>query len=459
MNQALSFRSRAQTRSTDQLLFVLRRTALVVFLVAMYLNLGINLGGTYVGGLLASIVGLFLLALHLLSSSSKKVRFSTLIIAFATGSWALTIPFSPNPSGFWLEALKSLAVLMTSVLAAFGACVELRTFSRKRLGTYCGFVAGTLIVLAYLEIYTPFRQISDAFRNTVFSGQFLYDADLRDLAIAGGIRPNVFTQEPSHAAKAIAVSLGGWIILSRSRYSYLIGSLAWVLAMYACRSPTLVLAIGIVTASWAYLRSLRHGKERPGQLIIRVLISIAPVIPFFVLPAIAGLLPFDRAQMIASGEDQSAITRTQGPMLVAYHTALEYPIAGAGIGGRELVSDIVYSVYSSFPGYYVERLTISEGYVGWGNAFFEMLTYCGIFMGLFLLPLLVAAMRQFHRDRLLIISLFFLIFNLDGGFGTMRPWGYFAVITAMVAVIDRERREQASTRVFVCEQGSSRPRL
>lgn len=415
-----------------------RQALLLVLLVATYLNLGVTVGGSYVSGLLLIPLGLALLSIHLMGPDRKKVGRATALFFIAGLSWALTIPFSPDPSGFFLEHVKSLALLVASILTAYGIYAEISRHSPRKLESSAIAIFLFLLILGLLEVFTPFSDLSNSVRSFIFGDAFLYSSDIRDLQIAGGVRPKVFTQEPSHYAKALAVSLACAVILSRHRSRYVLGGMGWILSIGVAGSPTLLLAPGIIALEMAYRSPTNYSSQF--LKILRILVVFIPIFILANLQQVASYLPFERTQQIAVGSDGSALTRSVAPPMIAAETIRQYPLAGAGIGGRELVDDIVYRVYSQFPGYHLRRLDDNLGYAGWGNAFFEIPVYGGFVFTILLMALLLHSFKRLHFSRLLGFGCFFLIFNFDSGFVSPRVWCYFMVVMAICAV--RFRRDQ-----------------
>lgn len=186
----------------------LTRPLLAAFLLMLYLNLGLDVGASYIGGLFAIASGLALLFVHTMVRGQGGAGTASLLLFCA--AWVITILLSPDPGGFLVEHLLSLALLTGSALAAYGAYRELRTIPIETALRWSLAILGVLIALATLEVWTGFRDVSNAVREYLFADRFIYAADVRDIAIAGRIRPNVFTQEPSHLAKALAVRSGGF---------------------------------------------------------------------------------------------------------------------------------------------------------------------------------------------------------------------------------------------------------
>lgn len=410
-------------------------------LVAGYLNLGIPIGGYYFSGAVTVLFGGLLLAVHLLLVPSSQASAVASRFAICSLAWAATIPFSPDLNGFFTEHLKSLVLLTASTLAAVGVYLEIRAVSSPKIEKAALRIFLTLLVLGILESYTPLRVVSDTFRENVYKGAFIYDSDARDLAISHAVRPKVFTQEPSHYAKALALSLACWVILNRSKNALLLGAGAWLVALFVTGSPTTLLAGGAV----ALERVFRNPPRYVGfaRYATRFAMVIAPIVLLATIQTLASFVPIARMQEIAAGEDNSSVTRTLAPPFIAYETVMKYPIAGAAIGGRELVQDVLVDVYSAYPNYDLQRLNTWKGYIGWGNAFFEIPVYGGLFFTAIIMAITCWAFTQLYPSALFTFGCFFIIFNFDSGFASPRPWVNFMILMAVSWV--RYQRDRSTT--------------
>lgn len=414
-------------------MFWARRLLLISFLIALYLKLGIVVAGVYLGGLVAAILGVLLLFIHAACYAYPAAVRGSVTLGLTGAAWAITIPFSPDLYGFLEEHLRSLALLIMSLLAAYGAFLELTTVSKGTLRRGAMYIAALLLFLALLETYFyPFKALSDAFRENIFVHGFVYSSDERDILFAGKIRPKVFTAEPSQVAWAITTAVAAAVILSQHRFRYYIGGAALLLGLNVTGSPTMLVGAGVILLARAF--EPRHSKPSPARLAVQIVAVLAPVLVLTFVSQIAAFLPFERTQEIARGGDNSTTTRLIAPPLIAAEVIREYPIGGAGIGGRELVTDIVVEVFARFPGVYLDRLEDQEGYAGWANAFFESFVYSGLICGIILFVILIRGLRAFNLQWPLLIGYFFIIFNLGSGFVAMRLWGYFAIVAGITVV-------------------------
>ncbi len=413
-------------------MLLVRRVLLGLALLGAFTFLGFPIGGRHVFGGLLMFGGMGLLAVHLLGRRNRRAHHGTVLLLIAGLAWGLTIPFSPNPGGFLGEHILSLILLCVSLLAAFGLYLELKSLGRTRLTRLALWSAFAVILLATIEVYTPLRQVSDGVRNVLYAGNFIYDSDARDLSFAGGIRPKVFTQEPSHPARFVSVMLVAYVLTSRSRRRWVAAIGLWLVGAYIMRSPSLLLAPAILGALFGHRQ---FASARPARQMVAALLMIATLAA---APTIGRHVPNERINAIATGEDVSALKRLFGPAKIAVGSMRAHPFGGAGIGGRELVQDIVLDAYDSYPQIWLAEIRDDTGYTGWGNAFFEMFTYSGLALGALLLPLLFIVLGKAYGVGA--PAAFFLViamFNFDSGFVAGRVWAYFAVIAAVVADSNR----------------------
>jgi hypothetical protein len=326
-----------------------------------------------------------------------------------------------------------------------------------------------ILVLACLEAYTPFAGVSNAAREVLYAadGQFLYSSDERDMFLHGAVRPKVFTQEPSHPAKYLAVGIAAWFLVSARRYKGLISMALFLLGAFVLRSPSLI-AGPIFVAYFAALGADGEHDVRKGSA--RLLALVVCALAFFTLPQWVGMFPGERSTEIAQELDASSIIRLLGPLEIATEIIKEQPFFGVGIGGKEYAWETMLSVYAMFPVMKIERFYLMAD-AGWGNAFFQFIAYCGIAGGAaFLWWLAGMSRRLIVKDWPSMLFVFFVVFNIDGAFNIVRPWAYFFLMAAAyhVAVRDRhlaearrrsEARAQARSQLRDTESRGTRERL
>ena len=198
------------------------------------------------------------------------------------------------------------------------------------------FLTASILVVVgcALEDFTPFRDISDGFREAVFPEQFLYIANVRDQTLFGMVRPKLFTAEPSFVAIFFVVTTTVWLVLSKSRSKFLKYFLLLGLGLFLIRSP--VMLLGAITGGAAALTlappdSRSNGVTETNRI---VLVGLALIVSaLFLYVALATILS-DRLDMVLAGHDDSFTIRITAPFEVAWKTIARNPIFGAGINNR-----------------------------------------------------------------------------------------------------------------------------
>ncbi|WP_417612174.1 hypothetical protein [Parasphingorhabdus sp.] len=402
-----------------------------IIVISLYLNLGMTISGFYIP-MFGVYIGAGVLLIFKLYQQKKLSFFrdnrlnkdiSTALL-FSL-SWIITIPFSPGGLGYVSEHLKSVALLSLSTISAVIVFYEILQWKHSKLGRYFLIISLFLTTYAVLETMIPFfRDISNDFRSVLYTDRFIYGSNKRDLVISGFIRPNVFTQEPSHLAKMLAISTLLYFVSNKGRGALQAYIALTIIQLLFTGSPTILVGPVLLTIFyfWKTIDTLNVGFS----LYLKILALVGVLIGVLFAQQIISLLPSERAALIASGRDASFVIRTLGPATIAWDTISAYPWAGSGIGGRELVQDILIKAYREFPSMRVERFDENIGYAGWGNAFFEIFTYSGFVCGLILIPALIILLKRFRAGVLSSILIFLVIFNMDAGFTSVRPWIYFA---------------------------------
>jgi hypothetical protein len=153
--------------------------------------------------------------------------------------------------------------------------------------------------------------LSDAFRHSVFDPRGIYDAERRDLAFAGMVRPKLFTEEPSFLALSFVLAAYMWFMISERR-ARVFGLFALLGAgLFLIRSPVVILGVAAgVLGEWARRsgassRDSRSpvGPSRRGPVVVMVVVAGG-------LIAIALTTVFsNRLRVFSSGGDLSTVIR------------------------------------------------------------------------------------------------------------------------------------------------------
>lgn len=408
---------------------ITRLAIFYIFLFGLYTNLPITIFGKPLFGAFAIIAGLSLLFLNL----PKNIA---LFKAMAGLAALLIINVALSPKGLSPDKVTSSIQLFLSVLAATGAFLELRKWRPRSIERTLLVGMMLIILFGFIEVYLGMSQTFSAIRDMLFNEQdaFIYSSIYRDIELHGGIRPTIFTQEPSHPAKFIGVFLACYYIISNSRYKTVLFFILLVSSLAIIRSPTILLAVPIalyIKATGA--ESQRFSKK--GWMLI-----IIGAVAFFTIPSWVGYLPFERARSIAAGEDASAIIRLFGPLKISFDILLNYPLFGVGIGGTETAKPFLLNIYSNFDAIRMERFDIDES-AGWGSALFQGIAFSGILGSLLFAFALKKHLQSIALyDHILILFVFLIVFSADGAFVIIRPWAYFFIIMAVHYAQSQQRR-------------------
>jgi len=386
---------------------------------AAYTNLGISLGGRYISG-----AYLFILSIIFLSLDAGNFRIGNknnrAAIAFCIiGVWAIGIMFDPSFNDN-LDQVQSLVLMFSSLFLVIAIFTIFEKVGADALRKRLHFLVLLVIFGCILEVYTPFN--TDSARSMLYGDSFLYASDDRDFQIAGKLRPKLFTQEPSHIAKFLAFSICSLGFLTNGRYAYIIG--LFLVSAYLTGSPTIIFGLFTYALGIHFI----NFRESSFQMGLSFLVVVLFIFSYLNLPFIAGLLPFERAQMIASGQDASAILRNLGPAEISIRAMIEYPLFGAGIGAKELVQPIVVDTYAKNPIIFIERIILNPGSAGWGAAFFELFVFGGFFVTSIIITLTAYFFKSLTGFIYMPMAAAAIILLSDSGFVAPRVWFYIGLV-------------------------------
>jgi len=407
-------------------------------LVGTYTNFALNVG-TLVYGFVTFTVGVLLLVIH----RRAFVRRWDLVVSLLLVCGLIDVGGTGFPE-IWIELVTSTLLLLACVVAGIGVFLELRTWPRLALSRLC--TTATVLVLAFgiLEHFQPFRDFSDVVRQLLYShdSQFLYVGDDRDVALHGAIRPKVFTQEPSHPAKFVAVATTIWFLLSKRKDRTVIALLGCAAGYLILRSPSIFVG-PILIAYFSFFGTSRITGRFAGVKVTALLVTL---LAMATLPEWVGLLPGARAEAIANSKDGSMIMRLSAPLAISYEAIAHNPLFGLGIGGKEVATDMVFSIYARYTEVNLDYQFQQNEVYGWGNGLFQFVAYCGVFgSALFLGWYVRFCKRLLTPDWPSLLIVFFLLLAVDGGFNMLRPWSYFFFVAAALHI---EYRDNSLRRLF-----------
>jgi len=295
-----------------------------------------------------------------------------------------------------------------------------------------------LVIGATLEQFAGLAIISDAFRSLVYP-KSAYVADVRDLQLFGGIRPKVFSLEPSFVGIWFTATMSAWLACTdarpfSSRFNAALVTCLWM--GYVVRSSTIAFVAPLYVAQLLLLPSLRV--KRRGDHLSRAIIATALVGAFILVGVIIELLPRGLAPEFVYGD--SVYGRLIAPRLVTQAILTDSPIAGIGLGNQDTLFAATLPVYLS------NRLAFTGGYLEASsarslitNSFFLHWIYLGIVFGLIAATGYVRLLRSIQIQSVsYVVATVSIIWFSIGGYVTVQCWTLFFLFATAARYRDSE---------------------
>jgi len=224
----------------------------------------------------------------------------------------------------------SWAVLAYAIFIGYMAYLEMVEWDRNQVARMFHVLVVILLVGTALEVFVPpFKELSDVFRESVFE-RGVYDADLRDVVVYGGIRPKLFTKEPSHLATYFTLFTVAWLFATNNKNKYLLFFCYVFIGLFLIRSPVILMAPVFGLAQFL-VRSEEGSPHRKIVFLVFLLLIFTPLTLLFMDVALG-----ERINRIAEGRDVSFIIRFLAPWRVMLNVLDDYPILGLGFGAKEI---------------------------------------------------------------------------------------------------------------------------
>ncbi len=318
----------------------------VIFMFGLATGIQIQLGaGLPLPFAIAGIAGLVMLLRRIGEIREVHIRgfFAVFLI------YALSVMLAPDYD-YLGERFKGLVQLTYSMVIGYGVFLTACSFEREKL-SHLFLGASILIILGCaLELNVQaFRDISDNFRQAVYATG-VYASDLRDYILYGGVRPKLFTSEPSYIAFAYIFFSFCWYCLSRIPFKAVIFLVMLAPAYLLMRSPTLMLslpAVGLYELLIATRKATPYGiRMQTGRMLFVGLLGIGGAFALVFL----GLTVFaERIHDIANKGDPSFFFRIVGPFQLAMQVFQDYPLTGIGLTGEEFMDEKIWQIYFHSP--------------------------------------------------------------------------------------------------------------
>ena len=318
----------------------------LLFLFGIYTGVNLNLAkGVPIPSAPSGVAGLLLLLRHAgrVREQDALALLGVLVLYLAN---TLVVP---NDT-YLFERIKGFIQLSYSLIIGYGIFITLIHADRRQIGRLLFVLCVLLFFGCMLERTSDgFRALSDAVRNKLYDQFMVYQSDMRDVDLYGGIRPKLFTSEPSAVTISYTIFAFGWLMISpwrdwRAKLAVYFGLLA--MGYVAMRGPTLTLGMVLIVPYIMILEPWRARTPRRQILPARLvgIVVLGAGLAVFTFVAMSYLFAA-RVQEVSSASDPSFFYRVIGPPLVAWDVLLRHPLTGAGLTGEEFISDRVMAVY------------------------------------------------------------------------------------------------------------------
>jgi len=392
-------------------LFLYRRHKLltIIVLIGAYLNIHLYLSENIMfPSFISSIFGMFLLFVnrrYISSTSFYYLKiFIILILVFSF--------FTPQPFGLFIERLKGFLQISINILVGYGLFLEFKNWEEKEIARF--FLIFVLIIITgtILENYLiTFKDISDSFRHYVFKKD-IYENNVRDIRYMAGIRPKLFTQEPSMVAKFLLLSIVMYYAFSNYSQKLIISILGIISGLFLIRSPIVILAFPLIILIYLYEK-----KYSIKGIIFSIIIIFIVMFPIYQLTEI---LLYERIQLFLSGREGSFFVRVIGPIFVTLQALKAYPFFGIGIAGKEVIESLIYYTYASL-GYVFNRSTLNL----WQSFIWRYIVYFGVLGSIILSYYFYKFARSLRIEKLhFFVFSIFVFSQTTGPLTNIRTWTF-----------------------------------
>ena len=418
------------------------RTALVCLLIlGIFIDISIPPGSrARVPFSIAGLAGIILLMLNFQKIRLEHFLWILSLVALCLISFflrALTLS-ELSSSAFLMNRTMSWFVLAYGIVVGYSGYLELIQWDRKKIGRMLHIFLLTILIGAALENFTPFKAISDSFR-LAFYERGVYEADLRDIALYGGVRPKFFTKEPSHLAQFLVLFSIAWLLIAEEKQKHIFFFIYVSLGFLLIRSPVVFMApvVGFVSI----ILSREHGYIYRHILpLVVFILLLTPVLGIIAEETIA-----PRLDLIASGRDASFIARFLAPLHVMWNVIADYPLLGLGFGGKEFGLRYMAQVTAEVSG---KSVTIATHHLGHNYILSSIIEFGLIGFPIFLFLYWRAFVVFARRDFLIPIVALVGFMQSFGSVNSIRLWVFLFVICAVTYVrttpkasVDRTRDE------------------
>lgn len=409
-----------------------------LFLVGIYVDVAVQLSANVpVPSVIAGAAG----CLMLIKNANRIEERHVVALVGVLLLYLLSILCAPDYS-YLFGRLKGLIQLAYSFVVGYGFFVTITKYDRLGAARFFLAFCAFIVIGCFLENYTGFRAVSDAFRERVYNFG-LYSSDIRDELLYGRIRPKLFTSEPSAVSFAFALFSFAWYVLSKWRLK-VVGYLAMLCAGYLLmRGPTLLLGVALMVPYEVLLaaRFVERGRTSYNFTQVFVALLLSGIVAAAAVVA-ASTVYAVRLNDIASGSDPSFFSREIGPYLTAKIVIAAHPFAGAGLTGWEGIDGIVRQIIATTP-----RLIVDWDFDKVSHAltnyFWEHWYFLGLFWGTVTLAGLTVYLRALDCPSPIFCWIVWAVFGqASGAYVSPKTWFVLYLAAAVALLHQREPAPQ-----------------
>jgi hypothetical protein len=404
-----------------------RLFSLVISFIAMYLYLGMHIGGGYIPSFFVFST-IFIIFVFNPKLNKSVLRVSVYFILFMLVLLLIGV--------FRQIDIVNVSALLYSSLYLIGSILlfvfTLSFFSRckpREIETSSLFIVLVITLGVMLEANFDFvKEVSDAFRS-----EFLihyYSADLRDLDNHGAIRPKFFTAEPSFVAMNIIFLLSLYFLSAPYKLSSMYYFILIFINLFVVESPVLVLGFLI----YPFLYLIKTGSSIFSKNLLFIVVFLVLFLFLFINFLFEG-----RVDSISIGNDYSHLIRLIFPLQVYYLGNFFEWILGIGYGYDNILNERLRDIFSSYGvDILFSEVELSNKIT---NSFYQILIFFGIVGLLLFFALIKAIFKIFSIGGLYFyfIALFFGYMNIIGGFNSPRFWFFLGGLIGTIVVINKYR--------------------
>lgn len=400
---------------------------LVFVLINVYLNIPLAITSTfYIPGILIVLSIPLMLMVHRNHLSGTDYLFLLALFALFVLSAFLSPRFDLIPN----KLFSGVFQIMVSITAGVLLAKSIVFVEKSKINKIFFALSLMLLIGTLLENVGILRDLSDGFRNVVFkqegAGYQAYDSVDRDTGLSGGIRPKLFTSEPSLLAIGFFIFSISWLVLETTLTRWWIFLAANFCMLYLVTSP--IIAISIVASLFVMALGGRNK-----NIFIPLMLVFVTVFFIALVSSLAGIDYSDfkivnRFLSMKNDSDGYQVTSNNMRIVFPFITMIDVlsasPLFGVGIGGNETVLDFTSLPFDEMTfvlgNNSLALIFINLGLLGGGAFIYFLYRYSKKNLG--------------HSSTILFFILAVLLMQTMGGFVSPMFWCYLFILFGVIHI-------------------------